>query len=127
MADIVSKQLSAPRIPRLCSAYCSDRSNARPRVALNSLASSVPSLSRSTALKRFATNARYVMRGARRTLGVAPVKKVAATSGFLTPSPLAGACLFKMMDVGRHKSVDTLRGYVRDTAGFRDHAGAGLL
>jgi hypothetical protein len=49
------------------------------------------------------------MRGARRTLGVAPVKKVAATSGFLTPSPLAGACLFKMMDVSRHKSVDTLR------------------
>jgi hypothetical protein len=67
------------------------------------------------------------MPGARRTLGVAPVKKVAATSGFLTPSPLAGACLFKMMDVSRHKSVGTLRGYVRDTAGFRDHAGAGLL
>jgi hypothetical protein len=67
------------------------------------------------------------MPGARRTLGVAPVKKVAATSGFLTPSPLAGACLFKMMDVSRHKSVDTLRGYVRDAAGFRDHAGAGLL
>jgi formate dehydrogenase assembly factor FdhD len=35
--------------------------------------------------------------------------------------------LLKMMDVSRHKSVDTLRGYVRDADAFRDHAGAGLL
>jgi formate dehydrogenase assembly factor FdhD len=46
-------------------------------------------------------------------------------SGFLTSA--AGASLFKMMDVSRHKSVDTLRGYVRDADAFRDHAGAGLL
>jgi hypothetical protein len=32
-----------------------------------------------------------------------------------------------MMDVSRHKSVDVLRGYVRDPDAFRDHAGAGLL
>jgi hypothetical protein len=32
-----------------------------------------------------------------------------------------------MMDVSRHKSVDTLRGYVRDAELFRHHAGAGLL
>jgi formate dehydrogenase assembly factor FdhD len=38
-----------------------------------------------------------------------------------------GASIFKMMDVSRHKSVDTLRGYVRDADGFRDHAGTGLL
>jgi hypothetical protein len=31
-----------------------------------------------------------------------------------------GASLFKMMDVSRHKSVDTLRGYVRDADAFRD-------
>jgi hypothetical protein len=31
------------------------------------------------------------------------------------------------MDVSRHKSVHTLRGYVRDADAFRDHAGAGLL
>jgi hypothetical protein len=37
------------------------------------------------------------------------------------------ASLFKMMDVSRHKSVDVLRGYVRDAEAFRDHAGAGLL
>jgi hypothetical protein len=29
-----------------------------------------------------------------------------------------------MMDVSRHKSVDTLRGYVRDAELFKDHAGA---
>jgi len=38
-----------------------------------------------------------------------------------------GASIFKMMDVSRHKSVDTLRGYVRDAELFQDHAGAGLL
>jgi hypothetical protein len=27
----------------------------------------------------------------------------------------------------RHRSVDTLRGYVRDAELFKDHAGAGLL
>jgi hypothetical protein len=31
------------------------------------------------------------------------------------------------MDVSRHKSVDTLRGYVGDAELFKDHAGAGLL
>ena len=35
--------------------------------------------------------------------------------------------IFKMMDVSQHKSVDTLRGYVRDAELFKDHAGAGLL
>jgi hypothetical protein len=45
---------------------------------------------------------------------------IALTAGF-------GASIFKMMDVSRHKSVDTLRGYERDADGFRDHAGKGLL
>jgi site-specific recombinase XerD len=48
-------------------------------------------------------------------------------SGFLTSAAGKGASIFKMMDVSRHKSVDTLRGYVRDAELFRDHAGAGLL
>jgi site-specific recombinase XerD len=48
-------------------------------------------------------------------------------SGFLTSAAARGASLFKMMDVSRHKSVDTLRGYVRDAEQFRDHAGTGLL
>lgn len=48
-------------------------------------------------------------------------------SGFLTSAAGRGASIFKMMDVSRHRSVDTLRGYVRDAELFRDHAGAGLL
>src|SRR6266550_4934186 len=48
-------------------------------------------------------------------------------SGFLTSAAGNGASIFKMMDVSRHKSVDTLRGYVRDAELFKDHAGAGLL
>lgn len=48
-------------------------------------------------------------------------------SGFLTSAAQRGASIFKMMDVSRHKSVDTLRGYVRDAELFRDHAGSGLL
>jgi len=48
-------------------------------------------------------------------------------SGFLTSAAAKGASIFKMMDVSRHKSVDTLRGSVRDAELFKDHAGAGLL
>jgi site-specific recombinase XerD len=48
-------------------------------------------------------------------------------SGFLTSAAARGASVFKMMDVSRHKSVDTLRGYVRDAEMFQNHAGAGLL
>jgi site-specific recombinase XerD len=48
-------------------------------------------------------------------------------SGFLTSAARRGASLFKMRDVSRHRSLDTLGGYVRDAEFFRDHAGAGLL
>jgi site-specific recombinase XerD len=48
-------------------------------------------------------------------------------AGFLTSAAGKGASIFKMMDVSRHKSVDTLRGYVRDAELFKDHAGTGLL
>jgi hypothetical protein len=48
-------------------------------------------------------------------------------SGFLTSAAGKGASIFKMMHVSRHKSVDTLRGYVRDAELFKDHAGTGLL
>jgi site-specific recombinase XerD len=48
-------------------------------------------------------------------------------AGFLTSAASRGASIFKMMDVSRHRSVDTLRGYVRDAELFKDHAGAGLL
>jgi site-specific recombinase XerD len=48
-------------------------------------------------------------------------------AGFLTSAAKRGASLFKMMDVSRHRSVDALRGYVRDAEIFKDHAGSGLL
>ena len=48
-------------------------------------------------------------------------------SGFLTSAAEAGASVFKMMEVSRHKSVDTLRGYVRRADLFREHAGAAFL
>ena len=48
-------------------------------------------------------------------------------AGFLTSAADAGASIFKMMDVSRHKSVDVLRGYVRRAEMFKDHAGASFL
>src|SRR3984957_16917483 len=48
-------------------------------------------------------------------------------SGFLTSAAAKGASIFKMMDVSRHKSVDTLRGYVRDAELFKDHGAPALL
>ncbi len=48
-------------------------------------------------------------------------------AGFLTSAAENGAGLFAMMDVSRHKSVDTVRGYVRRAEEFQDHAGEGLL
>jgi 3-hydroxyacyl-CoA dehydrogenase len=48
-------------------------------------------------------------------------------SGFLTSAAARGASIFKMADQSRHKSMDTLRGYVRDAEIFKHHAGEGLL
>jgi len=48
-------------------------------------------------------------------------------SGFLTSAASRGASIFKMKDVSRHHSVNTLRGYVRDAELFQNHAGEGLL
>jgi site-specific recombinase XerD len=48
-------------------------------------------------------------------------------SGFLTSAANRGASIFKLRDVSRHKSLDTLNGYVREIESMRDHAGSGLL
>jgi integrase len=48
-------------------------------------------------------------------------------AGFLTSAAKRGASLFKMMATSRHRSTDTLAGYVRDQELFKDHAGSGLL
>jgi integrase len=48
-------------------------------------------------------------------------------SGFLTSAAEAGASVWKLAEVSRHKSLDTLRGYVRRVDLFREHAGAAFL
>ena len=50
-------------------------------------------------------------------------------SGFLTLTSAAeaGASIWKMADQSRHRSLDTLRGYVRRADLFHEHAGAGFL
>lgn len=48
-------------------------------------------------------------------------------SGFLTSAARNKASVFKMAEVSRHKSLQTLRDYVRDAEKFEDHAGEGLL
>lgn len=48
-------------------------------------------------------------------------------SGFLTTAAEANAGLLKMAEVSRHRSLDTLRGYVRRVDLFRNHAGESFL
>ena len=47
--------------------------------------------------------------------------------GFLTSAAEAGASIWKMTEVSRHRSIDTLRGYVRRVDLFKEHAGAAFL
>jgi integrase len=48
-------------------------------------------------------------------------------AGFLTEAAAKRANLFKMKDHSRHKSLDTVAGYVRDAGMFDDHAGEDFL
>lgn len=48
-------------------------------------------------------------------------------AGFITSAAEAGANLFKIMDISRHKSVQTVKGYVRNAEMFKDHAGSSFL
>ena len=48
-------------------------------------------------------------------------------SGFLTSAAGAGASSFKMMEVSRHKQIQTLAGYVRQADQFKQHAGAAFM
>ena len=48
-------------------------------------------------------------------------------AGFIATAAEAGSNLFKIMDISRHKSVDTVRGYVRSAESFKDHAGSSFL
>ena len=48
-------------------------------------------------------------------------------SGFLTSGAEAGASIWKLQEVSRHKSVDVLAGYIRSSNLFKDHAGISFL
>jgi site-specific recombinase XerD len=48
-------------------------------------------------------------------------------AGFVTSAAEAGASIFKMAEVSRHRSTDVLAGYVRSANLFKDHAGVDLL
>jgi len=72
--------------------------------------------------------ARIVKRYARRVgLDPAAYSGHSLRSGFLTSAAESGASIWKLAEVSRHKSLDTLRGYVRRADLFRDHAGAAFL
>ena len=48
-------------------------------------------------------------------------------AGFLTAAAESGADVLKMAEVSRHRSMDTVRRYVRRGNLFKGHAGAGFL
>lgn len=48
-------------------------------------------------------------------------------SGFLTSAAANGANLFRMMDVSRHRSVNTVCGYMRKAQQFEYHAGSAFM
>ncbi len=64
---------------------------------------------------------------ARVGLEVASFSGHSLRSGFLTSAAEAGTSIWKLAEVSRHKSLDTLRGYVRRVDLFKEHAGAAFL
>jgi integrase len=72
--------------------------------------------------------ARIVKRYARR-VGLDPASYAGHSlrSGFLTSAAESGASIWKLSEVSRHRSLDTLRGYVRRVDLFKEHAGAAFL
>ena len=47
--------------------------------------------------------------------------------GRITTGEEAGASIWKLSEVSRHKSFDTLRGYVRRIDLFKEHAATSFL
>jgi integrase len=48
-------------------------------------------------------------------------------SGYITSGAQTGATIWKLIEHSRHRSVETLRGYVRSVDLWRDHSGAAFL
>jgi NADH dehydrogenase/NADH:ubiquinone oxidoreductase subunit G len=81
-----------------------------------------------TGVVRDDSAARIVKRYARR-VGLDPAAYAGHSlrSGFLTSAAETGASVWKLSEVSRHMSLDTLRGYVRRVDLFKEHAGAAFL
>ncbi len=89
-------------------------------------------LTRGDRLTEVPISDRFVARLVQRCAGAAgyPAGDYGAHSlraGFLTESARAGASIFKMKEVSRHKSMQVLSDYVRDAALFENHAGERFL
>jgi integrase len=69
----------------------------------------------------------YVLYAKRVGLDCAAYSGHSLRSGFLTSAAESGASIWKLSEVSRHKSLDTLRGYVRRADLFHEHAGAAFL
>jgi hypothetical protein len=48
-------------------------------------------------------------------------------AGFITSAAEAGEDALRIAEVSRHRSLDVLRGYVRRSNLFKEHAGKGFL
>jgi integrase len=72
--------------------------------------------------------ARIIKRYGRRVgLDAAGYSGHSLRSGFLTSAAETGASIWKLSAQSRHKSLDTLRGYIRNADLFHEHAGAAFL
>lgn len=71
----------------------------------------------------------FIVKAYARAAGFAPEEFAGHSlrAGFLTSAAEAGASIFKMAEVSRHKTIDVMRGYIRNAELFKNHAGAGLL
>jgi hypothetical protein len=56
-----------------------------------------------------------------------PATAATMHSGLLTSAAESGASIWKLSEVSRHKSHNTLRGYVRRVDLFKEHVGAAFL
>lgn len=72
--------------------------------------------------------ARIVARAAVRAgLGTKGYSGHSLRSGFITTAARQGVTVFRIQEVSRHKSIQVLAGYVRNTEKLRDPAGGGFL
>ena len=62
-------------------------------------------------------------------LGLNPAEFAAHSlrSGYLTSAAQGGASIWKLAEQSRHRSLDTLRGYVKKVDLWKDHSGASFL